>query len=130
MKKIFWKYQDIIIYFIVGCLSTFVNLLSYAFYRLFIPSYLINIVLSWLTSLVFAFFMNRKYVFKSKNNKIKQEFLSFTISRLLTLGMEILFMYLLVDLIQINDLIAKVIVQFLVFLANYLFCKFIVFKKE
>ena len=130
MKKIFWKYQDIIIYFIVGCLSTFVNLLSYAFYRLFIPSYLINIVLSWLTSLVFAFFMNRKYVFKSKNNKIKQEFLSFTISRLLTLGMEIFFMYLLVDLIQINDLIAKVIVQFLVFLANYLFGKFIVFKKE
>ena len=130
MKKIFWKYQDIIIYFIVGCLSTFVNLLSYAFYRLFIPSYLINIVLSWLTSLVFAFFMNRKYVFKSTNNKIKQEFLSFTISRLLTLGMEILFMYLLVDLIQVNDLIAKVIVQFLVFLANYLFGKFIVFKKE
>ncbi len=130
MKKIFWKYQDIIIYFIVGCLSTFVNLLSYAFYRLFIPSYLINIVLSWLTSLVFAFFMNRKYVFKSKNNKIKQEFLSFTISRLLTLGMEILFMYLLVDLIQVNDLIAKVIVQFLVFLANYLFGKFVVFKKE
>lgn len=130
MKKIFWKYQDIIIYFIVGCLSTFVNLLSYAFYRLFIPSYLINIILSWLTSLVFAFFMNRKYVFKSKNNKIKQEFLSFTISRLLTLGMEILFMYLLVDLIQVNDLIAKVIVQFLVFLANYLFGKFIVFKKE
>lgn len=130
MKKIFWKYQDIIIYFIVGCLSTFVNLLSYAFYRLFIPSYLINIVLSWLTSLVFAFFMNRKYVFKSKNNKIKQEFLSFTISRLLTLGMEILFIYLLVDLIQVNDLIAKVIVQFLVFLANYLFGKFIVFKKE
>ena len=130
MKKIFWKYQDIIIYFIVGCLSTFVNLLSYDFYRLFIPSYLINIVLSWLTSLVFAFFMNRKYVFKSKNNKIKQEFLSFTISRLLTLGMEILFMYLLVDLIQVNDLIAKVIVQFLVFLANYLFGKFIVFKKE
>ena len=130
MKKIVWKYQDIIIYFIVGCLSTFVNLLSYAFYRLFIPSYLINIVLSWLTSLVFAFFMNRKYVFKSKNNKIKQEFLSFTISRLLTLGMEILFMYLLVDLIQVNDLIAKVIVQFLVFLTNYLFGKFIVFKKE
>lgn len=130
MKKIFWKYQDIIIYFIVGCLSTFVNLLSYAFYRLFIPSYLINIILSWLTSLVFAFFMNRKYVFKSKNNKIKQEFLSFTISRLLTLGMEILFMYLLVDLIQVNDLIAKVIVQFLVFLANYLFGKFVVFKKE
>ena len=130
MKKIVWKYQDIIIYFIVGCLSTFVNLLSYAFYRLFIPSYLINIVLSWLTSLVFAFFMNRKYVFKSKNNKIKQEFLSFTISRLLTLGMEILFMYLLVNLIQVNDLIAKVIVQFLVFLANYLFGKFIVFKKE
>ena len=130
MKKIVWKYQDIIIYFIVGCLSTFVNLLSYAFYRLFIPSYLINIVLSWLTSLVFAFFMNRKYVFKSKNNKIKQEFLSFTISRLLTLGMEILFMYLLVDLIQVNDLIAKVIVQFLVFLANYLLGKFIVFKKE
>ena len=71
MKKVFWKYQDIIIYFIVGCLSTFVNLVSYAVYRLLIPSYLINIVLSWLTSLVFAFFMNRKYVFKSKNHKIK-----------------------------------------------------------
>ena len=39
-------------------------------------------------------------------------------------------MYLLVDLIHVNDLIAKVIVQFLVFLANYLLGKFIVFKKE
>ena len=77
VKKTYHKYKKIIIYFIVGSVATLINALSYYFYRMIINTYEINVILSWVTSLIFAFYLNRKYVFKSKNQVIK-EFINFT----------------------------------------------------
>ena len=127
-KKNYFKYKDFIIYFIVGCIATLINVFSYYFYRMIINIYFINVILSWITSLLFAFYLNRKYVFKSKNKVIK-ELISFSFSRLLTLFLELIFMYILVDLFKINDMFAKLINLIIVFISNYLLSKFLVFKK-
>lgn len=129
VKKIYFKYEKFIIYFIVGSIATLINALSYYFYRMVINTYEINVILSWITSLLFAFYMNRKYVFKSKNKVIK-EFINFTISRLLTLFLELIFMYILVDLVKMNDMFAKLINLIIVFICNYLLSKFLVFRKK
>lgn len=128
IKKNYFKYKDFIIYFIVGCIATLINVFSYYFYRMIINIYYINVILSWITSLLFAFYLNRKYVFKSKNKVIK-ELISFSFSRLLTLFLELIFMYILVDLFKINDMFAKLINLIIVFISNYLLSKFLVFKK-
>ena len=128
IKKNYFKYKDFIIYFIVGCIATLINVFSYYFYRMIINIYYINVILSWITSLSFAFYLNRKYVFKSKNKVIK-ELISFSFSRLLTLFLELIFMYILVDLFKINDMFAKLINLIIVFISNYLLSKFLVFKK-
>lgn len=128
IKKNYFKYKDFIIYFIVGCIATLINVFSYYFYRMIINIYFINVILSWITSLLFAFYLNRKYVFKSKNKVIK-ELISFSFSRLLTLFLELIFMYILVDLFKINDMFAKLINLIIVFISNYLLSKFLVFKK-
>lgn len=94
-----------------------------------INTYEINVILSWITSLIFAFYMNRKYVFKSQN-KIIKEFISFSLSRLLTLFLELIFMYIFVDLFKMNDMSAKLINLVIVFISNYLLSKFLVFKKN
>lgn len=129
VKKLYFKYEKFIIYFIVGSIATLINALSYYFYRMVINTYEINVILSWITSLLFAFYMNRKYVFKSKNQVIK-EFINFTISRLLTLFLELIFMYILVDLVKMNDMFAKLINLIIVFICNYLLSKFLVFRKK
>ncbi len=129
VKKTYHKYKKIIIYFIVGSVATLINALSYYFYRMIINTYEINVILSWVTSLIFAFYLNRKYVFKSKN-KIIKEFINFSLSRLLTLILELIFMYILVDLFKINDMLAKLINLIIIFISNYLLSKFLVFKKS
>ena len=61
--------------------------------------------------------------------KIFDEFSKFVGCRLLTLGMEIVLMYVFVSLFKINDMIAKIILQVIILILNYVFSKFFVFVK-
>ena len=130
MLKIYKKYEEIINYLIFGVLTTLISILSYAFFtRLINFDYVISNILSWILSVTFAFFTNQKYVFKtSSSNKIKDMF-KFYLSRLTSLGIELITMYILVTLLSLNDMISKIIVQFIVIVLNYVLSKLFVFKK-
>ena len=130
MLKIYKKYEEIINYLIFGVLTTLISILSYAFFtRLIIFDYFISNILSWILSVTFAFFTNQKYVFKtSSSNKIKDMF-KFYLSRLTSLGIELITMYILVTLLSLNDMISKIIVQFVAIVLNYVLSKLFVFKK-
>lgn len=124
------KYKEIINYLIVGGLTTIVSILSYIIFKLIITNYITCTVLSWIAAVLFAYFANRIFVFNSKNkNKIK-ECINFISCRLLTLGIEIVVMFLFVDLIKIPDLISKISVQFIIVVLNYIFSKLLVFKEK
>ena len=77
-------------------------------------------------------FYDDKFVFNSKAVKKDKssEVVNFFIYRLLSLGIETFLLYVLVDLISINDLISKTFVQIIVIILNYIFSKFLVFKKK
>ena len=51
-------------------------------------------------------------------------------ARVLTLLIEMFVMWLLTDPFNINDKIAKILVQFIIIILNYVFSKLFVFKKE
>ena len=78
----------------------------------------------------FAYITNRKFVFKSKNKDIKKEVISFTSSRIITLLMDMGIMALMVTVMHFNDKIAKLVVQVVVTIGNYLLSKLFVFKKN
>ena len=122
------KYDEIIRYIIAGILTTIVSIASYNLLRNINIDYKICTILSWILAVIFAYFINKLFVFKSKKNNIK-EFINFILARLLSLFIEFIFMMIMVDLISINDRIAKLIVQFIVLVLNYVFSKFFVFKK-
>ena len=130
MIKIYKKYEEIINYLIFGVLTTLVSILSYAFFtRLINLDYVLSNILSWILSVTFAFFTNQKYVFNtSSSSKIKDMF-KFYLSRLTSLGIELITMYILVTLLSLNDMISKIIVQFIVIVLNYVLSKLFVFKK-
>ena len=136
MKTIYKKYEEIINYLIVGVLTTIVSLSSYYIlvFTILNPNNPLELqianVISWICAVTFAYITNRKYVFKSKNQKKLKEIVSFTSSRIITLLLDMLIMFITVTIFKINDKIAKLIIQVVVTITNYVLSKLIVFKKE
>lgn len=135
IKSLYIKYEEIINYLIIGVLTTVVSLGSYfIFTHTFLDTSALGIqianVLSWICAVTFAYVTNRKFVFKSHNKNILKEVTNFFGSRVFSLLMEMLSMFIMATLLGIDDLIAKIICQVIVTVLNYILSKLFVFKKE
>lgn len=134
--KLYKKYEEIINYLIVGGLTTIVSLGSYylCIYTFLDPDVWYQLqaanIISWICAVTFAYFANRIFVFKSKNQKKFKEAVSFYSSRVATLLMDMGIMFLFVTLLHLNDKIMKLVVQVVVTVANYILSKLFVFKKK
>lgn len=136
IKELYIKYKEIINYLIVGGLTTVISLIVYyvAVYTVLDPTNAFQLqvanILSWVAGVTFAYFTNRKFVFESKEpNKLK-EATKFVGSRISTLLLDMLVMWLGVIILAFNDKIMKIISQVLVIVGNYVISKFFVFKKN
>ena len=87
-------------------------------------------VIAWILAVLFAFFTNKRYVFKSNQVRLgaRREFMLFVSARLLSL---VLFDLLLFNLclLVMNDKIAKLLMNVLVVIFNYFASKFVIFRK-
>ncbi len=135
IKELCRKYEEIIVYLIVGVLNTIVSWAAW-----FLCAYTIldakvvwqNValtVISWVVGVVFGYVMNRKYVFKSTDPQIMKEFLQFSGGRISTGVLDAVMMILMVNILTINEGFSKIFVSVLVMIGNYLLSKFFVFKK-
>lgn len=128
--------KEIISYLIVGVMTTVISLLSYYLLTEFIlnPKDALELqianVSSWIICVTFAYIANRKFVFYSKETSIVKECIKFYLARLSTLLIDMFSMFCLVSLLNLNDRLSKIIVQFLVLILNYVFSKFLVFKSK
>ena len=138
MKKIIAlckQYREIIVYLIVGVLTTIVSWAAYAVCKLFLSvddpiQMQAAVIIRWSAGVIFAYFTNRAYVFQSKDPNRLKEVVSFVSSRLLTLALETVIMQTLPSKFGVNDWIATFIAAVLVTVTNYVLSKFIVFKKK
>ena len=138
LKKMYKKYKEIINYLIIGGLTTVVSLISFYLVRILIFTkdtqldIQISNVISWIFAVLFAFITNKKYVFESKTTGTKKikEMIKFYLSRLTTLIIDMVTMWILTAPLNINDKVSKIIVQFIIVVLNYVFSKLFVFKKE
>ncbi|MDE6017169.1 MAG: GtrA family protein [Acetatifactor sp.] len=138
LKELFLKYEEIIAYLIVGGLTTLVSwgakfLANFLFFNNTMhPSGFENAVLSiinWTAGVIFAYFTNRKFVFKSKDPMLK-EAPKFVLSRVSTLILDMVVMDVLSVRLGVHLMIATVISAVLVIIANYVFSKLFVFNKK
>lgn len=126
------KYKSYILYLFFGGVTTLVNWLCF-----YVCAHLLNLgtvvsnVIAWILAVAVAFLTNRKWVFESRARgakRIIREAAGFTASRLVTLGVETLMMWLTVDICGWNDMLMKIIVNIVVMIVNYIFSRFFVFK--
>ena len=138
IKALCVKHREILVYLIVGGLTTLVSwgakfLWNLAFYGGALdPTPVQNTVLSVVENaagIAFAYPANRKWVFRSKNPHILAEAGSFVGSRLITMVLGWLLNLLLVALLH-NTYIATVVSAVVVVVGNYVISKLLVFRKK
>lgn len=135
LKELWVKYEEIIAYLIVGVLTTIVSWAACFVAELFLDASvgwqnaIINTI-GWVAGVCFGYVTNRKFVFKSTNPDILKEFTQFAGARVSTWILDIVIMYVTVNMIHMNYWIAKIFISsVLVMIANYVFSKLFVFKK-
>ena len=141
LKELFARYKEIIVYLIVGVLTTLVCWLTYAGLRLILnienPFLMqVAVIIRWIAGVSFAYVMNRIFVFESKDPNIFAEAIKFVSARITTLLIEMFLMWLLPMLLPAkvfgikNDWIATFACAVIVTILNYIFSKLLVFKKK
>ena len=128
--ELYKKYKEQINYIVVGGMTTLVNFVIYAIDMYFGMDMMINLVVSWVVAVIFAYVTNRIVVFESKENNILHEFTKFVSSRIASLLIEMLLMKICVDFIGIKEYLAKVGVAIVVVIVNYVLSKLWVFSKN
>ncbi len=128
----FNKYREALLYLFFGGCTTLVNIVAFYIIRKFgVSTYITNII-AWFLSVVFAFITNKLFVFESKNTSFKDSFkecFSFFLFRVISLVFDMGIMYLLIDLLNINEMVSKVFSNIFVVIINYVFSKLFIFKK-
>ena len=148
MKDFLKKHRELIIYIIVGGLTTVVNYIIHFGLRFLGANYYIALSGAWLGAVFFAYVANRVFVFESKTKGKAQvkEFTLFIGARVFSYGIEMLIAFIFIDLahadsivwqpdfidvaIPTGELVVKTVGQVIIVLSNYVFSKLVIFKKD
>ena len=159
-REFYKKHKHIILYFVFGIGTTIVYMLSYYLTRLFfpdaesVPAWLrwiyritdvfgiesntaLPVIVSWFLSVTFAIVTNRVYVFESQADtfgKVMLEAVKLYATRIATLFVNLLLMFLLVDLPKMHnfvyEFIAMIFTNIIVLILNYILSRIFVFRKK
>lgn len=139
MEKLLAVYRnkkEAINYIIFGVLTTVLSwftcfALAYTIADITVPAINTAVnVAGWVVGVSFAYVTNRKYVFESKNDNVAKELFRFVCSRLSTLVLDIVVMYIGVNAIVLPYAPCKIFSGILVIVVNYILSKLVVFRKN
>jgi len=136
IKKYYTKYKEIINYLIFGVLTTIVSLATYYLlvYTILNANNSLELqianIISWITCVTFAYITNKKYVFEPTNKNKIREISEFYLSRIASLLIDMILMFIFVSVFKFNDKLIKLIVQIIIIIINYILSKLFVFKKS
>ncbi len=129
--KLINKYESLTIFrfLIAGIINTIVGLSLGVFFLIVLPfHYALSIFISTFLGVCFNYFMSLKYVFRSKSSNYKI-ILYFSIYFLMYL-VNMLFMYILINRFNMNDIISFIIVAPFIIGFTYLLQKTLIFQDE
>lgn len=128
-----WNNTELVSYLFVGVATTLVNYVVY-----YLATRVANLAVmpgtwvAWVVAVAFGYAANKAYVFHThceNMTALLREAGSFFAMRLVSLGMETVLMFVLVEMLHLNDLAMKLLVNIVVIILNYVFSKLFIFKK-
>lgn len=134
-KKYFVKYRELISYGFWGVMTTLVNYAVYFISRKLFgaENYLACNLIAWTLAVVFAFVVNKIFVFESRSWERKlvlREAWQFLSARIFSGVLDMAIMWFFVDVLGFSDVIIKIISNIIVIVLNYVLSKLIIFRKK
>lgn len=133
LVDLYYNHREVWLYLFFGALTVLVNIVVYKLVNLVGVNYMISNIIAWILAVVFAYVTNKLYVFGSVTNTksaFVKEISSFFAARLLSLGIDVVIMYVGVSILGMNDILVKVIDNVVVIIANYVMSKLFIFKNN
>ena len=134
INELFKKYREIIVYVIVGGVTTVINMvIHFGLVYLTKLDELVIVFIAWFFAVIFAYIMNKLWVFQSKSFKkdvLVHEIVSFTGARVFSLGVEELIFLIFVTWLGMDQFIIKMAAAIIVIIMNYVFSKLVIFKNK
>ena len=129
-----WNNTELVSYLFVGVATTVVNyVVYYIATRMLGMGVMAGTWTAWVFAVAFGYAANKAFVFKTHcetTAALVKEAVSFFAMRLVSLGMETVLMFVTVEVMGMNDLVMKLIVNLVVIIANYVFSKLFIFRKK
>lgn len=122
--------REVVSYLFFGAATTAVNIVSFALLRRLSVHYLAANGAAWLLSVSFAYVTNRRYVFRSRTEKVASEMARFFGMRVFSGLVDMAAIALLIGVLGAPEGLSKVGTNVLVVVLNYVMSKKIVFSKE
>ncbi len=130
--QFFEKYKEIFLYLFFGGLTFLVSIASFMlFLNIFNLRPTVANCISWIISVIFAYFTNKKWVFNVNDNGKRQcfsLFFKFIISRIITLIIEEIIIWIFIEKMYCLELPIKIIAQIIVIASNYIMSKIWIFR--
>jgi|SRR5574344_788593 putative flippase GtrA len=127
------QFKRFILFCFWGVVTTAVNVGIYYLCRLIKIPVTVSTIIAWILCVAVAFFTNKRYVFESETKTIKsilKECFLFYGSRLFSGAIDVLFMYLTVNVFHFNEIFSKIGDEIIVSALNYILSIIIVFRKK
>ena len=125
--------REKVLYIFYGAVTTLVNYIVYLFCTVFLAiDYLLATVIAWSWAVIFAYVTNKFFVFGAKSTSIRTVFYEFKLffsARVISGLIELICMYVFVSFLGVNDKVMKVLVGIIVVAINYIFSKWVIFKR-
>ena len=133
LMEYFNKYREIILYLFFGGLTTLVNAIVHfgLSFGVGLDAWLAGAIAN-AVAITFAFFVNKIYVFASKQAGpagVLREFALFVSSRVAFSAMAVGIIFVFVDFLGLNEIVFFVVSQVFMIVANYVASKWFIFRK-
>lgn len=133
-KQLWETHKELILYVFFGGCTTLINIVSYFACRQVLCMPIVPAdVIAWLVSVIFAYVTNKLFVFESKSWRprlVLKESAEFLAARVFSLGVDVVMLYITVTILDFWELPMKVLANVVVIVINYIFSKWIIFRKD
>ena len=126
--------KKVIAYIVFGIITTAINIVTYyLLFELLDFSNVFSVVISRFLAVLFAFFTNKIYVFSSKSMSVKvlfDEMSLFFSARIVTGLLDLIIMYISVDILSFWALPFKLLSNIIVVILNFIASQYLIFKRK
>ena len=122
--------MELLLYLVVGGCATLSEWVLFYVFDKVLPHYMLSTVLAYILSTFVNWLLGRILVFKNSGKSLIREIFEVYLASVVGLLLNLLIMWVTVDFLFVNEMIAKMLSTAIVFIYNFLVRKLLIYKRN